>query len=120
MTKHFHTIDGETLINQPLSPIRIVVEGLLSHGQHLLAGAPKSGKSWLALWLSVTVAKGDEVTRAGRTAPVRPCVPFCKAAGASIPHNACKEPCRGFVGDVQNKSDTAKQRENDPPVCWRS
>jgi len=61
MTERFHIIDGETLMNQPLSPIRFVVEGLLSHGLHLLAGAPKSGKSWLALWLSVTVAKGEEV-----------------------------------------------------------
>lgn len=61
MTERFHTIDGETLMNQPLSPIRFVVEGLLSHGLHLLAGAPKSGKSWLALWLSVMVAKGEEV-----------------------------------------------------------
>ena len=46
MPERFHTIDGETLMNQPLSPIRLVVEGLLSHGLHLLAGAPKSGKSW--------------------------------------------------------------------------
>lgn len=61
MTERFHTIDGETLMNQPLKPIRFVVDGLLSNGLHLLAGAPKSGKSWLALWLSVTVAKGEAV-----------------------------------------------------------
>ncbi len=61
MQTRFHTIDGETLMNQPLQPMQFVVEGLLSNGLHLLAGAPKSGKSWLALWLSVTVAKGESV-----------------------------------------------------------
>lgn len=61
MTERFHTIDGETLMSQPLTPIRFVVNGLLSQGLHLLAGAPKCGKSWLALWLSVTVAKGEDV-----------------------------------------------------------
>ncbi|HHX24983.1 MAG TPA: AAA family ATPase [Thermoanaerobacterales bacterium] len=61
MLKRFHTIDGETLMNQPLRPVQFVVEGLLSNGLHLLAGAPKSGKSWLALWLSVTIAKGEAV-----------------------------------------------------------
>ena len=59
--ERFHTIDGETLMNKPLAPIRFVVDGLLSQGLFLLAGAPKSGKSWLALWLAVTVAKGEEV-----------------------------------------------------------
>lgn len=61
MIQRFHTIDGETLMSQPLEPICFVVDGLLSNGLHLLAGAPKSGKSWLALWLSVVVAKGDAV-----------------------------------------------------------
>ena len=28
---------------------------------HILAGSPKVGKSWLALWLAVTVAKGESV-----------------------------------------------------------
>lgn len=38
-----------------------MVEGLLTQGLHLLAGAPKIGKSWLALWLCLCVAKGDHV-----------------------------------------------------------
>lgn len=33
----------------PLEPIRFAVDGLLSQELHLLAGAPKPGKSWLAL-----------------------------------------------------------------------
>ena len=65
------TVDGETLMNQPLRPPDFVVSGLLSKGLHILAGSPKVGKSWLALWLAVTVAKGEPVwgmnTRQGTT-----------------------------------------------------
>ena len=55
------TIDGETLMSQPLTPLNFVVDTLLSQGLHILAGSPKVGKSWLALWLAVTVAKGEQV-----------------------------------------------------------
>ena len=65
------TIDGETLMGQPLQPQNFVVDTLLSQGLHILAGSPKVGKSWLALWLAVTVAKGEQVwgmdTRQGTT-----------------------------------------------------
>ena len=65
------TVDGETLMSQPLRPPDFVVSGLLSKGLHILAGSPKVGKSWLALWLAVTVAKGEPVwgmnTRQGTT-----------------------------------------------------
>ena len=56
-----HTIDGETLMSQPLAPLNFVVDTLLSQGLHILAGSPKVGKSWLALWLAVTVAKGESI-----------------------------------------------------------
>lgn len=69
--KRFHTIDGETLMSQPLQPLNFVVDSLLSQGLHILAGSPKVGKSWLALWLAVAVAKGEPVwgmpTRQGTT-----------------------------------------------------
>ena len=55
------TIDGETLMSQPLTPLNFVVDTLISQGLHILAGSPKVGKSWLALWLAVTVAKGESV-----------------------------------------------------------
>ena len=55
------TIDGETLMSQPLTPLNFVVDTLLSQGLHILAGSPKVGKSWLALWLAVTVARGEAV-----------------------------------------------------------
>nr|WP_326176505.1 AAA family ATPase [uncultured Oscillibacter sp.] len=55
------TIDGETLMSKPLQPLNFVVDTLLSQGLHILAGSPKVGKSWLALWLAVAVAKGEPI-----------------------------------------------------------
>ncbi len=70
-TPKFDTIDGATLMSTPLQPLRFVVDSLISQGLHVLAGSPKVGKSWLALWLSVMVAKGEPVwsmaTRQGTT-----------------------------------------------------
>ena len=66
-----NTIDGAALMSQPLRPPDFVVDSLLSQGLHILAGSPKVGKSWLALWLAVMVAKGEPVwdmaTRQGHT-----------------------------------------------------
>ena len=55
------TVDGAALMSQPLRPPNFVVDTLLTQGLHILAGSPKVGKSWLALWLAVTVAKGEPV-----------------------------------------------------------
>ena len=55
------TVDGRTLMDRPLEPPNFVVDTLLAQGLHILAGSPKVGKSWLALWLAVTVAKGEPV-----------------------------------------------------------
>ena len=59
--KTLKTVDGATLMSQPLQPACFVVDTLLARGLHILAGSPKVGKSWLALWLAVTVAKGEPV-----------------------------------------------------------
>lgn len=56
-----NTIDGATLMAKPFVPLPFIVDTLLSQGLHILAGSPKVGKSWLALWLAVTVAKGETV-----------------------------------------------------------
>lgn len=56
-----NTIDGATLMSKPFAPLPFIVDTLLSQGLHILAGSPKVGKSWLALWLSVQVAKGESV-----------------------------------------------------------
>ena len=58
---NLRTIDGETLMSRPLMPIPFVIHSLLPIGLHILAGAPKVGKSWLALWLCLQVAKGEPV-----------------------------------------------------------
>ena len=59
--KKLDTIDADTLLRLPHEPLSFVVEDLLPQGLHLLAGAPKIGKSWLALWLCLQVAQGEPV-----------------------------------------------------------
>src|SRR5699024_3766472 len=56
--KKLNTIDADTLQSIPYEPLSFVVEALLPQGLHLLAGAPKIGKSWLALWLCLCAAQG--------------------------------------------------------------
>lgn len=57
----FVVVDGDTLMTTPLPPIRFVVESLLPSGLHLMAGSPKTGKSWLVLWLCLNISKGESV-----------------------------------------------------------
>ena len=61
MNRPLTYMDGETLMNTVLPPIRFVISQLLPQGLHVLAGAPKVGKSWLALWLCLQTAKGEPV-----------------------------------------------------------
>ena len=52
--KRFGKIQAMTMPELMETRFRIrpaVVDGLLPAGTYLLAGAPKIGKSWLALWL---------------------------------------------------------------------
>ena len=71
MAGRLRTIDARTLADAVLEPPGHAVKDLLVQGLHILAGSPKVGKSWLALWLAVTVAKGEPVwnmtTRQGTT-----------------------------------------------------
>ena len=60
-TKQLQTIDGESLMSLPLTPLNFVVDTLLSQGLHILAGSPKVGKSWLALDMCLSRAKGEKV-----------------------------------------------------------
>lgn len=57
----FMVVDGDTLMTMPLPPIRFVVESLLPSGLHLMAGSPKTGKSWLVLWLCLNISRGEPV-----------------------------------------------------------
>ena len=58
MVKKLDTMDADTLQSIAYEPLSFLVEELLPPGLHLLAGAPKIGKSWLALWLCLQVAQG--------------------------------------------------------------
>lgn len=44
-----HTITAEDLQNRTYEPTHFLVDELIPEGLHILAGAPKIGKSWLAL-----------------------------------------------------------------------
>ena len=63
MTK-LNTINCEEIMTQPLKPIEFVVYNLITQGLFILAGAPKIGKSWLALDICLSVAKGEPVLNA--------------------------------------------------------
>ena len=49
--KQYEPIDAETLLSTPLPPVRWLIPDLLPAGLSLLAGASKTGKSWLCLWM---------------------------------------------------------------------
>ena len=59
--RSFEPVDAETLLATPLPPVRWLVPDLLPTGLSLLAGASKSGKSWLCLWLCLQLAQGGEI-----------------------------------------------------------
>lgn len=67
--KRLQTIDADTLQSTAYEPVSFVVDDLLPQGLHLLAGAPKVGKSWLALWLCLCAAQGKPLW----TFATRPC-----------------------------------------------
>ena len=54
-----HTINAEDLQSRTYEPTHFLVDELIPEGLHILAGAPKIGKSWLALWLCLCVAQGQ-------------------------------------------------------------
>ena len=58
MTK-LETITAEDLQNRTYEPTHFLADELVPEGLHILAGAPKIGKSWLALWLCLRVAQGQ-------------------------------------------------------------
>lgn len=55
------TVNRERLMTTPLKPIEFCVDGMLSAGLFILAGAPKVGKSWLALDMALSIAKGEKL-----------------------------------------------------------
>ena len=61
MTTKLETMDAETLMTTPMEPLKFIISGLIPQGLHILAGSPKIGKSWLALWICLQVAKGEKI-----------------------------------------------------------
>ena len=57
--KHVPAISGTELMDLDFPPMEHVVKGLLPKGLSILSGAPKVGKSWLAMDLCLHVAKGE-------------------------------------------------------------
>ena len=57
--RRLSVMNGEELMNANIPPMKYCVETLLPQGLCMLAGAPKIGKSWLALDLALHVAKGE-------------------------------------------------------------
>ena len=55
--KTLETMTAEQFQRAPYSPVPFLVDELIPEGLHILAGAPKIGKSWLALWLCLCVAQ---------------------------------------------------------------
>ena len=57
--KKLETMTAEQLHSAPYAPVPFLVDELIPEGLHILAGAPKIGKSWLALWLCLCVSQGQ-------------------------------------------------------------
>ena len=53
------TVSAKDLLSREYEPLTEIVQGLIAPGVYILAGAPKTGKSWLALDLAVSVSKGE-------------------------------------------------------------
>lgn len=58
-TDKLETINAVDLQNKEIAPINWIVDNFLSSGETLLTAASKIGKSWLALDLSLSVARGE-------------------------------------------------------------
>ena len=61
--KKLETKSCEEIMSTAYKPLEYCVDGLLTQGLYILAGAPKVGKSWLALDICLSVAKGEDVLK---------------------------------------------------------
>ena len=59
--KKFNSKSCEEIMTTVYKPIEFVIDGLIAQGLYILAGAPKVGKSWLALEMCLSIAKGEKV-----------------------------------------------------------
>lgn len=61
MPSKLQTKTCEEIMETPYAPMDYIIDGLLASGLYILAGAPKVGKSWLALDMCLNVARGESV-----------------------------------------------------------
>jgi RecA-family ATPase len=61
------TVTANELVGMELEPLPEIVEGVLSVGYSILAGAPKAGKSWVSLGIALAVANGNKAFGQFRT-----------------------------------------------------
>ena len=59
--KTLNTLDGVTLSEMDLPPIKYVIKDLLPQGLAMLNGSMKIGKSWMVLDWCVRIAKGENI-----------------------------------------------------------
>ena len=59
--KRFNSKTCEEIMTTVYKPIEFVIDGLIAQGLYILAGTPKVGKSWLALDMCLSIAKGEKV-----------------------------------------------------------
>jgi len=59
--KKLETKSCEEIMSTAYKPVKFVIDELMGEGLYILAGAPKIGKSWLALNICLSVAKGEKV-----------------------------------------------------------
>ena len=59
--KKFNSKSCEEIMTTVYKPIEYVVDGLIAQGLYILAGAPNVGKSWLALDMCLSIAKGEKI-----------------------------------------------------------
>jgi hypothetical protein len=53
------TVTAAALMAAPEVPVEFAIDGLVPHGLSVLAGAPKTGKSYFALQAAIAVAQGE-------------------------------------------------------------
>lgn len=58
MSENLTIMDADTLLSTPMQRASFIIDGFLPQGVSILSGAPKIGKSWLMLLLSLKVSQG--------------------------------------------------------------
>lgn len=58
--KELQIYNCDYIMNTQMVQTQYIVEKMIYQGLYILAGAPKIGKSWLALELCLSVAEGNQ------------------------------------------------------------